>query len=400
MNICLIGTDIGPSIEGAFVRGHVNNIIRLSKEFERMGHMVHIITNIPKFSHPTFYEKWMNYTHVTYFPVVSTSLSGKGSEFAIKALNKVISTRSTNSFDILNVHSGFPILATLSALSKKISKLKTVHTLYSPFEYSFNNSIFDRVCLSSIITSLFSSLDKIIAISGNVRTSLISRHINQERITVIPPAVDMGFFNSNLDSRSVRLALDIDEKAPIVTYLGGFERSKGLTVLMRAIPRVVSEIPDVIFIVALNESPNDPYFNAFAMKIEKKDFSGNIRLIGITDKIATILGVCDIFVAPYLNTMGVADYPLAILEAMAMGKVVVASNIGGISEIINEKRGILIQPGNPTLLAQSIINLCNDKTKKNSLGSVASRFVATHFSAKVIAARTIETFSELLRYDN
>lgn len=400
MNICLIGTDIGPSKEGTFVRGHVNNIIRLSKEFERMGHMVHIITNIPKFSHSTFYKKWMNYAHVTHFPVISTSPSGRGSEFVIKALNKVISIKSTNSFDLLNVHSGFPILATLSALSKKITKLKTVHTLYSPFEYSFNDSIFDRVFLSNIITSLLSSLDKIIAISGNVRTSLVSRHINQERISVIPPAVDTDFFNSNLDFRSVRLTLDIDQKAPIVTYLGGYETSKGLAVLMRAIPRVVSAIPDVVFIVVLNEAPNDPHFAAIATKTKKKAFSGNIRLMGITDKIATILGACDVFVAPYLNTMGVADYPLAILEAMAMGKVVVASNVGGISEIINEKTGVLIRPDDAILLAQSVINLCNDRKKKNILGSAASRFVARCFSAKVIATRTIEIFNELLRHNN
>jgi len=85
---------------------------------------------------------------------------------------------------------------------------------------------------------------------------------------------------------------------------------------------------------------------------------------------------------------------------MAMGKAVVASNVGGVSEIINGKTGVLIQPGDPTLLAQNIINLCNDTKKAGSLGRVASRFVAKYFSAKVIATRTIETFNELLRHNN
>ena len=105
MKICLIGTEIGPSREGAIVRGHVNNIISLSREFESMGHTVHIITNIPKFSHSSYYEKWLNWAYISHFPIASTSLSAMGLEFAIKALNKIISIKSPSN----NVHTAFAI---------------------------------------------------------------------------------------------------------------------------------------------------------------------------------------------------------------------------------------------------------------------------------------------------
>ena len=396
MDVCFIGTDIGPSENGTFVRGHVNNVVRLSREFTRMGHNVNIITNKPSFSHPASYEKWMNYAQVSYFPTMFPSLKENGPEFVIKALSKVISSKNKKSFDIVNVHSGFPALATLSALSKKLTKLKTVHTLYSPFDYAFDNSILDKLALSRITRSSFSSLDKLIAISENVKHSLISRHVDENRITVIPPAISENFLHPHLNCQSVRLSLGIDEAAPVVAYMGGFESSKGLAVLMQIIAAVVNKIPEVVFVVALNTLADDPRLKMLEMDLEKCRFSKNIRLIGITDKIADILNISDVFAAPYLHTMGVADYPLAIFEAMAMGKVVIAFDVGGISEILDEDRGIAIQLGDIVSFVENIVRTIRNKVEMNNIGKAASQFVVQNFSAEIVAAKTIELFTDLM----
>jgi glycosyltransferase involved in cell wall biosynthesis len=396
MNVCFIGTDIGPSVNGTFVRGHVNNIVRLSRELTQMGHNVHIITNKPRFSHPALYEKWMNYAQVSYFPTIFSSLKENGPEFIIKALIRVISDKNQRSFDIVNVHSGFPALATLSALSRKFTKLKTVHTLYSPFDYALNNSILDRLFLSRITRSSFSSLDKLVAVSENVKRSLISRHVDEGKIIVIPPAISEDFLRPHLNFQSVRLNLGIDAAAPVVTYMGGFEGSKGLAVLMQIIAAVVSKIPEVVFVVALNRSADDPRLKMLEMDLQKCGFSKNIRLVGITDKIADILRIGDVFVAPYLHTMGVADYPLAIFEAMAMGKVVIAFDVGGISEMLNEERGIKIRPGDTVSFVENVVRIIRNKAEVNNMGKAASQFVIQNFSAEIVATKTIELFTDLM----
>jgi glycosyltransferase involved in cell wall biosynthesis len=396
MNVCFIGTDIGPSVNGTFVRGHVNNVVRLTKVLTRMGHNVHIITNKPDFSHPSLYEKWLNYAQVSYFTTMFPSLKENGPEFVLKALNRIISERHKRHFDIVNVHSGFPALAILSALSRKFTKLKTVHTLYSPFDYALDNSILDRLVLCRITCSSFSSLDKVVAVSENVRRSLISRHIDEDNITVIPPAISEDFLRPHLNSQNVRLSLGIGEAAPVVTYMGGFEGSKGLAVLVQIIAAVVIKIPEVVFVVALNRPVDDSRLKLFEMDLQKRGFSENIRVVGITDRIADILSIGDVFVAPYLHTMGVADYPLAIFEAMAVGKVVIAFDIGGISEMLNEERGITIRPGDTESFVENVVKIIRDKAEANNMGKAASQFVVQNFSPEIVATKTIELFTDLV----
>jgi glycosyltransferase involved in cell wall biosynthesis len=396
MDICLVGTDVGPSVNGSFVRGHVSNIVRISRELNRLGHNVHIITNIPEFSHPLLYEKWVRYAEVSYFPTMFSSLKENGPEFLIKALHRVILDINKKKFDIVNVHSGFPALATLSALIRKFTKVKTVHTLYSPFDYAFNDSILDEVFFSTITRSSFSLLDKVVAVSENVRRSLLFRHVSKDKITVIPPALSEEFFCSNFNTQNMRLILEIDEAAPVITYIGGFEDGKGLMALMQIIPKVVSKIPDVTFIVVLNRPTDDPRLKMLEKDLQKRGFSKNVRLTGITDRIVDILRIGDVFVAPYLHTMGVADYPLAISEAMALGKVVIAFDIGGISEMLNEKRGITIRLGDITSFVENSVRLIRNEAERNKIGEAASEFVIQNFSAETVTSKTIDLFNELV----
>jgi glycosyltransferase involved in cell wall biosynthesis len=395
MDICFVGTDVGPSVNGTFVRGHVNNIIRISKELNRMGHNIHIITNMPEFSRPSLYEKWMKYAKVSYFPTMFSSLKENGPEFLIKALRRVILDNNKR-FDIVNVHSGFPALATLSALIRKFTKLKTVHTLYSPFDYAFNNSLLDWVFFSTITRSSFSLLDKVVAVSENVRRSLLLRHVAKDKIAVIPPALSGDFFCDHFNTQNTRSNLGIGETAPVVAYMGGFEDSKGLSVLLQIMPEVVSKIPEVTFIVVLNRPTDDPRLKILKRDLRKRGFSKNVHVIGITDRIVDILRVSDVFVAPYLHTMGVADYPLAIFEAMAFGKAVIAFDIGGISEMLTEKRGITIQPGDITSFVENIVRLIRNKAERDEIGRTASQFVIQNFSAEAVAAKTITLFNDVV----
>jgi glycosyltransferase involved in cell wall biosynthesis len=396
MNVCFIGTDIGPSMNGTFVRGHVNNVVRLSKTLTQMGHNVHIITNKPDFSNSESYKKWMKFAKVNYFPTMFPSLKENGPEFLIKALNRILSDRNKSPFDIVNVHSGFPALATLSALSKKFTKLTTIHTLYSPFDYALDNSILDRLVLSRITRSSFSSLDKVVAVSENVRRSLILHHVDEDKITVIPPAISEDFLQPHLNSQNTRSQLGIDEAAPVVTYIGGFEGSKGLAILVQIVVAVVSKIPEVVFVIALNRPAGDPRLKMLEMDLQKRGFSENVRVVGITDKIVDILRIGDVFVAPYLHTMGVADYPLAIFEAMALGKVVIAFDVGGISEMLNEERGIAIRPGDTVSFVENVVKTVKNLSEMDSIGRAASQFVVQNFSPEIVANKTIGLFTDLV----
>ena len=277
-----------------------------------------------------------------------------------------------------------------------MTKHKTVHTLYSPFDYALSDSILDRLFFSQITRSSFASLDGLVAVSENVRRSLILRHVDKNKINVIPPVISEDFFNSQLDSKGMRIYLEIDEKAPVVTYIGGFEDSKGLTVFMRIIPEVVSRIPEVVFVIALNTPNNDSRIRNLETNVRKLGLSKNVRLMGITDRITDVLRMSDAFAAPYLHTMGVADYPLAVFEAMAMGKIVIAFDVGGISTMLREDRGIAIRPGDIVAFVDAVVGTINNRAEMNNMSKAASEYVAENFSVKTTAIKTINLFEHIL----
>jgi glycosyltransferase involved in cell wall biosynthesis len=213
---------------------------------------------------------------------------------------------------------------------------------------------------------------------------------------MIPPAIGEEFLRPHNKSQKVRFSLGIDEVAPVITYMGGFESGKGLPVLMQIIEAVVIKIPEAVFVIAMNRSTDDPALKLFEMELKTCGFSKNVCLIGITDRIADVLAMGDVFVAPYLHTMGVADYPLAIFEAMALGKVAIAFGVGGISEMLNEERGIVVQPGYIESFVEHVVKVIRNKESFTRMGKAASQYVVQNFSPEIVAAKTVDLFTDIV----
>ena len=111
---------------------------------------------------------------------------------------------------------------------------------------------------------------------------------------------------------------------------------------------------------------------------------------------AELMAASDILVAPFLNTNGPSDYPLPVLEAMGVGKAVIASNVGGIPEIIsNMENGILVKPKDANSLSNAIITLLGDDKLRHELGKKASAFVLNNFSIEKITKQTESVYEEV-----
>ena len=119
--------------------------------------------------------------------------------------------------------------------------------------------------------------------------------------------------------------------------------------------------------------------------------------MGITKRMPNVLAACDLLVAPFLSTIGPSDYPIPILEAMATGKPVVATNVGGIAEIIkNNSSGLLIEQNNSEQLAEAILYLIQNEDLGKRFGQTASSFVLENFSVNKIVKKTERVYEELL----
>lgn len=224
----------------------------------------------------------------------------------------------------------------------------------------------------------YSGVKKAIAVSYENKQNLVNIFgLPEEKITVIHPGVDVNRFQ-NLDSsklRKIKEELQIPEDALVLTTIGRLHPEKGHQYLIKASKIVLSQFKDVIFLV-VGEGELRDELQEMCNSLGLED---NFRYAGRRKEIPEILGLTDIFVLPSLFE----GLPLVILEAMAAGKPVIASNISGIPEaVIDGATGILVPSQNEKELAGAIVDLLTNPIKRESMGEKGKERASKYFSHK------------------
>ena len=131
--------------------------------------------------------------------------------------------------------------------------------------------------------------------------------------------------------------------------------------------------------------------------IKNYNLQNNIIEMGLIQNIERYFDIADILIAPFKDTFDVADYPLTILESMAVGTPVVTTPVGGIPEIIkNKQNGILVQYGDINSLTSEVIHLIEDEQTRRILGKTAMSDIRSILSDEKIISRTIGIYEGLM----
>ncbi len=177
--------------------------------------------------------------------------------------------------------------------------------------------------------------------------------------------------------------------APLALYTGRLHHAKGLDDLVRAWGIVVERHADARLWIA-GEGEFGP---ELAELISHSGLENSVLLIGAFDTVDELLAAADVFVLPS-HEEGMS---LSLLEAMAAGLPVVATDIAGNRNLIdNEKHGILVPPGEPQRLAQGIGQILDHGETSLGLGRQARERVATEFSLEIMAQQHLTLFEQLL----
>jgi glycosyltransferase involved in cell wall biosynthesis len=251
--------------------------------------------------------------------------------------------------DVINTHSGKDSL--LAAIAGRLSSKKPIivrtRHLALPITSKFTYSVLPH---------------KIVTVSERVRQYWINEEgISPEKIEAIPTGVNLERFNPAITKDGLRSELGLRDSTPLVGMIAIFRRKKGHNILLEAVPDILKAVPEVMFVLAGN-GPNQEEIKTMAsnMGIDKH----KVFLV-LRTEIPDVLKSIDIFVLPTLQeALGTS-----ILEAMAMEKPVVTSNIDGVPEIVKDGvNGILVTPGDPVSLAQAVISLLRDREKARVMG--------------------------------
>jgi glycosyltransferase involved in cell wall biosynthesis len=203
-----------------------------------------------------------------------------------------------------------------------------------------------------------------------VNKSLIRSGVRADKIEVIPSCIDKLFFEYfTLDTNIQKKLKEINSKTPMVLFVGNLDKAKGLDVFLNAAKSLLHINPMIRFVITLHE-PNDT-LEKFSV-IASRKLGSSVVVKGVVKDMAGLMSRADVVVVPFRSTEGISDIPLVVLEAMALGKSVVASKLEGIEEVIcNGENGILVEPDRVDDLANAIIALLEDSNLRVRIGEYA-----------------------------
>lgn len=212
-----------------------------------------------------------------------------------------------------------------------------------------------------------------VAVSADLKQFLSERvGIPPGNIRVIHNGIDLRRYEAKGVSRQVRKELGIKEGQPVIGTVGNLFAVKGQSYLLRACRIVASAFPNFVLLVA-GEGEQLSFLEKEATSL---GIASNVKFLGFRSDIPSILEAMDVFILPSLSE----GLPLSVLEALALQIPVVATNVGGIPEVIEEGvTGYLVPPRNPEALADNILSLLRHPEVAINIGRAGRRKMEKSF---------------------
>lgn len=250
-----------------------------------------------------------------------------------------------------------------------------------------------RIHNKYLVEKILSHADVIISPSYHYINESIFLGKYREKIVVIPNGINLKEFDIQYTKEECREKLGIPIDKNVLLFFSYLSPYKGPDVLLKAIPNIIKENHDIEIVIAGNGVMMDELKNlSKKLGIEKW-----VRFAGfISDDMKPVyFKASDIFILP--STMKTESFGIVNLEAMACSIPIVASNIGGIPDVVkNGENGLLVQPKDPEALANSIIKLLNNIDFAKKMGKNGRKLVEEKYSWEKIAEMTEKIYNEVL----
>jgi glycosyltransferase involved in cell wall biosynthesis len=251
-------------------------------------------------------------------------------------------------------------------------------------------------------SSLFFA-DRVVALSEYGKRFLECSGV--KNVIHIPPGIDVEVWAALQDqSDHLKDYLGLTGH-PVLLYPGHFGPGYGAEEILKALPRIIHEVPELRLIFACRPRSKSDLKReiAYRQAIEQMGLIQAVRFYNTVDDMYTLVGASDALVLPLQTMQDKVDIPTSVLEAMAAGKPVVITNIPPMCEVfkgenhsyISEKGGMMVPPGDATALAQALITLFREKEMRDHMGKHGQALVRRCFDIHKIAQRYEILYHEL-----
>jgi PEP-CTERM/exosortase A-associated glycosyltransferase len=284
--------------------------------------------------------------------------------------------------DVLHAHS--PVLNALPAL--RVGKRLGIPVVYEVRAFWEDAAVDHGSTVEGSVRYRFTrwletralrQVDHVFTICEGLRSDIVGRGIPASKVTVIPNAVDVeSFATGGVVDMSLKAELGM-AGATVLGFIGSFYAYEGLDLLLNALPQIIARLPEVK-VLLVGGGPQDETLRLQARALgvaDKVIFTGRVP----HDQVQRYYDLIDVLAYPR-HSMRLTELvtPLKPLEAMAQGRLLVASDVGGHKELIRHgETGLLFEAGSADSLANTIVDLVSAKETWPALRAAGRRFVET-----------------------
>jgi len=274
--------------------------------------------------------------------------------------------------EIIHTHlSTASLIGSLAARMAGVPAVATVHGLNT------------RTC--------FRYARRLIAVSHAVRRHLVAQGIHESRIGVIYNGVDFGRYQGAPDTTTLRARLGLAAGEMLIGAVGRLGPEKGHAHLIEAVAILVARESLPVRLMIAGDGRSRQALEQLARRCGVAD---RVIFAGFQSDVMPYEAALDIFCLPSLKE----GLSLSALEAMALGKPVVASRVGGTPEVVADgETGLLVEPANPEALAQALAALLRDPQRAQAMGEAGRERVARRFDLERMVDETEALYNTLTR---
>ncbi len=360
----------------AYPGGVANHISGLERHLTRMGHQVKVIAPA---------SKAISGFNGHFIPIGKprpVPTSGSIARITVSPLlsSQIKELLTEQKFDIIHLHE--PLMPMLCTTMLHLSHTTTIGTFHA-----YDGSPAYKIATplgKLLLKKWFKKLDGRIAVSPPAR-EFVGKYFPGE-FAIIPNGIELEHFHPRVSP----IKKYCDGKLNIL-FVGRLEKRKGLGYLLKAYQQVKKEVPDSRLIVV---GPGTRLRNKYEKYVRQNDLK-NVEFVGHVsyDELPRYYQTADVFCSP---ATGRESFGIVLLEAMALGKPIVASRIDGYSSVVTSGvEGLLVPPRDDIMLAQALTSLLTDKPLRQRMGD-SGRLKAKEYDWEQIARRVCEYYKECL----
>jgi glycosyltransferase involved in cell wall biosynthesis len=234
----------------------------------------------------------------------------------------------------------------------------------------------------------FAAANHLIAVSNGVKSHLVKQGVSPSKVSVVYNGVDVR--PARLDREESRRLLGIPENVPVVGTVARITALKGIEDALYAVAAMRIRYPELRYLV-VGEGDALPAARELARSLRIEDA---VDFVGFRTDIDVCLAAMDLFLFPtHKEAMGIA-----LVEAMAAGLPAVATEVGGIPEVVTPQTGILVPPHDPPALADAALQLLSDPVRMFESGQAAKRRAEEVFSTAAMEEATDQVYRKLIEF--